>query len=218
MTTRLPLFPLEVVLFPGAALPLHIFEPRYRQLVADRLAGDGRFGLIHPVEGQDDADLPTGAVGCIAEIEHHEPLPDGRSNIIVRGRERFAFAGWVESGTPYRTADVVPWDDLLEPAASLAVLNGRVRLLFTRVADAARIITEEGAGPPPLPDDPSRLSFAIASMIDMDAADRQALLAERSPLARLRALEALLAPAAPALESRAKIHTRARTNGHGPHT
>jgi Lon protease-like protein len=217
VTTRLPLFPLGVVLFPGAALPLHIFEPRYRQLMADCLAGDGRFGLIFRDDAQAEADIPAGTVGCVAEIEHHELLPDGRSDIMVRGRERFAFEGWADADTPYRTGIIAPHEDAVEPAASLAVLNGRVRLLFARVADAARTIAEESAGPPPLPDDPARLSFAIAAMIDMDAHARQQLLAERSPAARLRTLETLLAPAAPALEARAEVHERAKTNGHGPH-
>ena len=217
MTTRLPLFPIGIVLFPGAALPLHIFEPRYRQLMADCLAGDGRFGLIFRVEGRDEAEIPDGTVGCVAEIEQHELLEDGRSNIIVRGRERFAFAGWADAETPYRTGLVTPHDDTVEPAASLAVLNGHVRLLFARVADAARTIAEERVGPPALPDDPYKLSFAIAAMIDMDPHARQQLLAERSPAARLRTLEALLEPAAPALEARAEVHERAKTNGHGPH-
>ncbi len=217
MTTRLPLFPLGVVLFPGAALPLHIFEPRYRQLVADCLAADGRFGLLFRDEGQSEELIPAGTVGCVAEVEHHELLDDGRSNITVRGRERFTFGGWTESDAPYRVGHVAPHEDAAEPPASLAVLNGRVRQLFARVADAARIIAEEGVGPPPLPDDPSRLSFAIASMLDMDVTARQALLADRSTAARLRVLEALLAPAAPALEARAGVHERAKTNGHGPH-
>ncbi len=217
MTTRLPLFPLGVVLFPGAALPLHIFEPRYRQLLTDCLAADGRFGLLFRDEGQNEDGIPAGTVGCVAEIEHHEALADGRSNIIVRGRERFAFDCWIDAETPYRQGSVAPYDDASEPAASLAVLNGRVRLLFARVAEAASTIAEEGAGPPPLPDDPVRLSFAIAAMIDMHASARQVLLSERSPAARLRALESWLAPAAPALEARAEVHQRAKTNGHGPH-
>ena len=217
MTTRLPLFPLGVVLFPGAALPLRIFEPRYRQLMADCLAADGRFGLLFRDESESEDAIAAGTVGCVAEIEQHELLDDGRSNIIVRGRERFAFGGWTESDAPYRVGRIAPHEDATEPPASLALLNGRVRQLFARVADAARTIAEEGAGPPPLPDDPSRLSFAIAAMLDMDVAARQALLTERSPAARLRALEALLAPAAPALEARAGVHERAKTNGHGPH-
>ncbi|MBI3791838.1 MAG: LON peptidase substrate-binding domain-containing protein [Gemmatimonadetes bacterium] len=217
MTTRLPLFPLGVVLFPGALLPLHIFEPRYRRLVTDCLAGGGRFGIICPGEGANEDDLAVGTVGCVAEIERHEPLDDGRSNIVVRGRERFAFTRWVDGGTPYRMGEVAEWEDAGEPAASLAVLNGRVRLLFGRVADAAHVISEAPAGPPPLPDDPARLSFAIAAMMDIGLRDRQALLAERSPLRRLQALEAILAPAAPELEARARVHERAKTNGHGPH-
>ncbi|HZE74649.1 MAG TPA: LON peptidase substrate-binding domain-containing protein, partial [Gemmatimonadales bacterium] len=83
----LPLFPLNVVLFPGTPLPLHIFEPRYRQMLADCLVGDRRFGLVQP--GSEAETPDRGAVGCVAEIRANEQLPDGRANVLVVGGSRF---------------------------------------------------------------------------------------------------------------------------------
>ena len=86
MPFRLPIFPLSVVLFPGTPLPLHIFEPRYRKMLADCLAGDRRFGITPA--GKDDVMPEPGTVGCIAEVRVNQELPDGRSNVIVFARLR----------------------------------------------------------------------------------------------------------------------------------
>lgn len=79
MPRELPIFPLQLVLFPGALQPLHIFEPRYRQLLADSLAGDRRFGIAYAAEtpARDPTPQP-GDVGCVAEIRSTQDLPDGR--------------------------------------------------------------------------------------------------------------------------------------------
>src|ERR1043166_5428303 len=99
MPSRLPLFPLKIVLFPGALLPLHIFEPRYRQLLADVTLGDHRFGLLPPGER---GGLPgPGTVGCVALVRAVQPLGDGRSNIVVSGERRFALLEPVPAESPY---------------------------------------------------------------------------------------------------------------------
>src|SRR5690348_12988240 len=93
MSDLLPLFPLpNVVLFPGVSLPLHIFEPRYREMVADALSGDRLIGmvLLRPgFEATDDAHPPIYPLGCSGVITHVEELPDGRYNIVLRGIDRF---------------------------------------------------------------------------------------------------------------------------------
>src|SRR3954452_104647 len=99
MSTRLPVFPLPVVLFPGTPLPLHIFEPRYRQMLADCLASDRRFGLT-PVSGETESPGP-GSIGCVAEVRLNQELPDGRSNIVVVGGSRFVVGRILEESTPY---------------------------------------------------------------------------------------------------------------------
>src|SRR5204863_219446 len=88
MPRELPIFPLPIVLFPGAPQPLHIFEPRYRQLLQDCLAGDRRFGIAYvaPDPAPDADPVPNpGDVGCVALIQSNQPLPDGRGATGVAG-------------------------------------------------------------------------------------------------------------------------------------
>ena len=215
---RLPLFPLPLVLFPGAPLPLHIFEPRYRQLLADCLAGDREFGIVFLPPQVRERELPPGHVGCVARVTDSVLLDDGRSNLVVVGGDRFALERLADAGTPYLVGEVREWADLPEDAARLAAGAARVRQLFDRVARAARALSDDDDAVPVLPDDDARLSFAIASHVDLDAGARQRLLQSRSPTARLDDLEALLGAAVTPLEQRAVVHRRAKTNGHGPHT
>ena len=217
MSVRLPLFPLPLVLFPGAPLPLHIFEPRYRQMLADVMAGDRRFGIIFRPDALAELELPPGHVGCVARVHSAEELSDGRSNIVVIGEERFALRRFVEAPEPYHVGDVEPYEDEAEPADPLAALGVRVRALFARVARAARALADDSDPPPSLPDDDGMLSFAIASMIDLDAPSRQELLSSRSPTARLRRIDELLTRAVEPIELRASVHARSKSNGQGPH-
>lgn len=214
---HLPLFPLPLVLFPGTALPLHIFEPRYRQLLADCLEGDRRFGIARLGEGVAEAELSPGTVGCIAEIVNTETLPDGRSNIVVRGSERFALVSLVSSPHPYRVCRAELVEDEFEIGVELDALAERVRDVFQRVARAARTLADDPDPLPELPDDPASLSFAVASMIDIGLEDRQQLLASRSPLERLRRLDGVLSAALGRIVDRAHVHTLAKTNGRGAH-
>ena len=214
---RLPLFPLPLVLLPGAPLPLHIYEPRYRRMLADCLAGDREFGIVYLPPNVGERELPPGHVGCVAHITDSVLLDDGRSNLMVTGVARFAIAGFVESPTAYHVAEVRDYVDLPEDGERLAAAAGRVRELFGRVGRAARALADDAEPVPALPDDDARLSFAVASHIDLDAAARQRLLQSRSPLGRLGELEALLSAAVAPLERRAAVHERAKSNGHGPH-
>ena len=213
----LPLFPLPLVLFPGTALPLHIFEPRYRQLLADSLAGDRRFGIARLNDGMAEREIPRGTVGCIAEIASAESLPDGRSNIVVQGMERFSLVSFLQSSHPYHVCNAELVDDDFEIGAALDALAERVRDAFRRVAQAARTLADDPDPLPDLPNDAANLSFAVASMIDIGLEARQELLASRSPLERLRQLHALLSDALGAIVARAEVHTIAKTNGRGAH-
>jgi Lon protease-like protein len=106
----LPLFPLpNLVFFPETRLPLHVFEPRYRQLVTDAVANDKRFGIVLLRPGWEADYFGTPAVhatGTLGEIEQAVPLDDGRFNILVRGDVRFRIVDEVQ-GEPYRTARVI---------------------------------------------------------------------------------------------------------------
>jgi Lon protease-like protein len=214
---RLPLFPLPLVLFPGTALPLHIFEPRYRQLLADCLERDRRFGLIHLADTIAEREIPLGTVGCIAEVLNAEPLPDGRSNILVQGAERFSLLSFLPSSRPYHVCRGELVEDEFEIGAELDTLATRVRDLFRRVARAARTLSDDPDPIPELPGDVASLSFAIASMIDVGIDTRQQLLSSRSPTTRLRELDTVLTDALSTLTIRAEVHTIAKTNGRGAH-
>ena len=106
----LPLFPLpNLVFFPETRLPLHVFEPRYRQLVTDVVASDQRFGIVLLRPGWESDYFGAPAVhltGTLGEIEQTVPLDDGRYNILVRGQVRFRIVDEVLR-EPYRTARVV---------------------------------------------------------------------------------------------------------------
>jgi Lon protease-like protein len=216
VVSELPLFPLRAVLFPGVHLPLHIFEPRYRRMLADCLAADRRFGILYRPDDMGERQIPPGQVGCIARIERSEMLPDGRSNVLVTGAGRFALEAFEDAGMPYYVGRVVEVEDVPETPPSLAPLAATVRALFVRIGTAARNLSDDSDPLPGLPDDPALLAFAIAAVIDMDGGARQRLLASRSASARLREIEMLMAAAVEALESRAVVHVRARSNGHGP--
>ena len=212
----LRLFPLDIVLFPGTSLPLYIFEPRYRKMLADCLSSDRRFGLVHLSSELNE--LESGTVGCVAEIMESRELPDGRSNIVVHGGDRFAFVALVASDEPYAVGRVREYSDDLEFGGELDALAERVRDLFEVVARAARTLADDTDAIPDLPREPWLLSFAIASAIELDISLRQELLASRSPTARLRQLDQLLSPAVPGLVTRADVHKRAKHNGKGTHT
>ena len=206
----LPLFPLPVVLFPGVPMPLHIFEPRYRRMLADCLAGDRRFGLIFKPDGTEERALPTGHVGCVAVVEEHEPLPDGRSNILVRGEARFALERFTDAATLYHVGEVAPFDDVAESALAAGLEADEVRALFARVVRAVRALGETDAPIPELPDDPIALGFLVAAMLDLDGATRQRLLTSRSAVARLGELRRFLAGAVEGLEVRVAVEGRRR--------
>ena len=106
----LPLFPLpNLVFFPRTRLPLHIFEPRYRQMISDAVAADQRFGIVLLRPGWEGNYFGAPAIhtlGTIGQIEQAVPLDDGRYNVLVRGEVRFRVIGEV-SREPYRTARVI---------------------------------------------------------------------------------------------------------------
>jgi Lon protease-like protein len=216
VSTRLPLFPLPLVLFPGTRRALHIYEPRYRTMLADCLAGDRLFGILFRPEGVREREIPAGHVGCLAHVERAESLPDGRANILVEGAHRFVLEAFAESDRPYHVGAIDEYEDAMEPGPELTPVADRVRELFFRVGTAARTLADDADALPTLPEDPALLAFAIAGVIDMDVTAQQLLLTSRSPGGRLHDIERRLSPAVEALEHCAVVHVRAKSNGHGP--
>ncbi len=213
---ELPLFPLPLVLFPGAPLPLHVFEERYRRLLADVRASNNLFGLSYfvPEAGAGDRP-PAGHVGCATEVVEVQPLPDGRSNILTVGLVRYRVGEYVERGDPYPVARVEFFEDLEEDAAVVARRAEEVGEMFTRIARAMRTASDERGALPDLPlGDPERLSFVVAAAVEMEAEAKQRFLETRSTAERLRRLYTLLAQAVASYEERARTHELARGNGH----
>jgi Lon protease-like protein len=218
MPRDLPIFPLPIVLFPGTPQPLHIFEPRYQQLLADCRAGDRRFGIAYvTAAGTADADqVPDpGAVGCVALIRSVEPLPEGRSNVLTVGERRFRLRRWVESNRPYRVAEVEEFDDEPVDPAEVATLAGDVREGFARLTRALGVLTEREDEELELAPDPQLLSFQVAAALELDAEAKRVLQTMRSTTLRLRQLAAVLTPLAVDAERRAAVRQRAKGNGRG---
>jgi hypothetical protein len=194
MVFSLPLFPLPtVVLFPNVFLPLHIFEPRYRQMVADALAGDRIIGMVLLRPGyEDDYDgrPPVYDTGCSGLITHAEKLDDGRYNLILRGIEKFTISGEEApaAGRLYRSAVITPVDESVRPSERDQLKQERQRLLSLLAPLFANGI--EHSLPPAMPDED--LVNALAQYLEFDPAEKLALLQRQGALARCRSMVELL--------------------------
>jgi ATP-dependent Lon protease len=212
----LPIFPLAVVLFPGVPLPLHIFEPRYRQMLNDIRVNNNLFGVSYFDASTSPQEVPpAGHIGCVAEVSETQTLPDGRSNILTVGVIRYRIEEYVERGDPYLVARVSFFEDEDEDDELLRQSSREVAETFTRIARAVRTINDERANLPDISDtEPQRLSFLVAAAMEVDIDLKQELLEMRSTSERLRRLRDMLARAVSGYEERARIHEMAKGNGH----
>ena len=172
---RVPIFPLPgAILFPRSQLPLHIFEPRYREMVRDAIDGAGRIGMIQPVRLDDDNQAPLYGVGCIGEIVSIEELDDGRFNIVLLGTERFRYIQDVSGDASYRCAevDIQAFDDAEPDALSLAE-RAEVEREARRLGDAMGLAVDWDAVSRL---DDEMLVNAIAQVAPFDVGAKQALL------------------------------------------
>lgn len=213
--TELPIFPLGVVLFPGVPLPLHIFEPRYRQMLSDVQAGDSLFGISY-LDSSSVTEVPlVGHIGCVAEVNETQPLPDGRSNILVVGVIRYRIEEYLDHGAPYLSARVSFFEDEEEDIELLRESSQAVAETFSRIARAVRIINDERANLPDISDtEPQRLSFLVTAAMEVDTDAKQKLLELRRTSERLRRLREMLTKAVSNYEERARVHELAKGNGH----
>ena len=174
---RAPLFPIAgAILFPRAQLPLHIFEPRYREMVRDAVDGDGRIAIVQPqlIEVEDDRKQPIYPVGCVGEIVGLEELEDGRFNIVLNGSNRFRIISEVDLETPYRNADVdVGAFDDREPEPLGMVERAEVEREARRLGDALGLAVDWSAVSRL---DDEMLVNAIAQVAPFDVSAKQALL------------------------------------------
>ena len=214
--SELPIFPLSVVLFPGVPLPLHIFEPRYRQMLSDIRAGNNLFGLSYFDASTSEKEIPpSGHIGCVAEVTESQPLPDGRSNILTIGLIRYRIEEYVERDDPYLVARVSFFEDDDEDDKRLRENSREVAESFTRIARAVRTINDERASLPDISEtEPQRLSFLVAAAMEVDSDVKMELLELRSTSERLRRLREMLTRALSNYEERARVHELAKGNGH----
>lgn len=197
----MPLFPLRLVVFPEELVPLHIFEERYKRLIADvRDGGEvGRFGIVL-VERHGTAE-----VGCAVSLERIvREYEDGRLDILVRGREVIAVRE-VLGEEPYFTARTEVLHDSAEPVEERH--RATTAALLLRLGEVARVATEviEGAG--------EASSYRLASAARLPAAQRQRLLEVRSENGRLILLAQLLRDAIAAATAAAEQRRRIGGNG-----
>ena len=190
----LPLFPLPaVVLFPSVFLPLHIFEPRYKQMVTRALEGDRIIGMTLLRPGHEEAyegRPPIFDIGCAGLITHVERQNDGRFNLILRGLEKFRVD--VEEpatdGVLYRIGHVTPFEELVSEAERVALRDERRRLEVmlepTIDRDGSRRLPRDMA------DD--ELVNALSQYLELDPVEKQALLERPGPLERCRTLIELI--------------------------
>jgi Lon protease-like protein len=172
---RVPLFPLSgAILFPRSQLPLHIFEPRYREMVSDAVDDAGRIAMIQPHRLDDDNRAPLYEVGCVGEIVGLEELEDGRFNIVLMGSSRFRLVREAEVGSLYRCADVdiTAFDDEEPPPLSLGQ-RAEVEREARKLGDALRLAVDWNAVNRL---DDEMLVNAIAQVAPFDVGAKQALL------------------------------------------
>jgi Lon protease-like protein len=196
----IPLFPLDVVLFPGAPLPLHIFEPRYKEMIGECLAQHRRFGVIRALE------QGLAEVGCTAEIVTVvKEYEDGRLDLVTEGRRRFELLR-VNEERSFLRGDIA----LIEDNAGTATQQDKSRAIELH----AQLLGIAGAQQDLSAADMSMLSFSLAGSLPLDLDFKQKLLALRSEPERLLLLIQYFETVIPNIQRAAHARQRAGGNGH----
>jgi Lon protease-like protein len=200
---RIPLFPLQVVLLPGSLLPLHIFEERYRVLVAECRAQGMHFGINLARGGQ------VAAVGCTARLTRVvQEYADGRLDIVVEGVRRYRLLDRPDSPHPYDIGDVVFLEDEPQPVDT-ALLRSAVGL-YNRLVEVVYRGKVPGIGE----EESGELAFRMAQKAGLDLEGRQRLLETDSENARLRMLQEYLGGVVPRLERLEEVERIIRGDGY----
>jgi len=199
----LPLFPLELVIYPDEKVPLHIFEPRYRELVDDCLRENRPFGIVLSQDGT------LSEVGCAASIvEVQQEYEDGQRDIIVQGQFRFRILG-VGNQKAYMTADVISVHDEEEDVDVLV----RERV----IAQHIKLLELAGRMPAPTQyQDRPQLSYFIAHNAGLTIEQKQEVLELTNEATRLKYLVAHLERFIPMVEEVETLRSKIRSNGHFP--
>jgi len=196
----IPLFPLDLVLLPGVPLPLHIFEPRYKEMIGECLSENSPFGIVRAV-GQAFAEI-----GCTAEIVTvTNKYEDGRLDIVTHGRRRFEVLT-IDRERSFLRAEIISIDD--EPGALAAAEADRAVELHSEIYAMSGVAQDLSAA------DPATLSFYLAGSLPLDLDFKQRLLELRSEALRLSALTEHLENILPKLRRASRAREKAGGNGH----
>jgi Lon protease-like protein len=200
VASLLALFPLDVVLFPGTPLPLHIFEPRYKEMIGECLAEKTPFGIVRALE-QGLAEM-----GCTAEIVTvTKEYPDGRLDIVTEGRKRFELLR-VDQERSFLRGEILFVDD--EPGLAVKSDSDRAVQLHSEVLSLAGAVQDLSVA------DPATLSFYLAGSLPLDLDFKQKLLELRSESQRISLLVQYLEAALPKLRRATRVREKAGGNGH----
>jgi Lon protease-like protein len=213
---HLPLFPLPLVLLPNELLPLHVFEPRYRQMLKDVALDKNMFGIsfFNPQDSFNEKPQ-AGTVGCVAEVRETQAMPDGRSNIMTIGVIRYRLLDYIEAGEPYLVGDVEFFEDFEEDENVLNPLSDEVFALFKRIARAAHKLGGERGTLPEIPQtEPQALSFLITAAFNLEADLKYQMLETRSTVRRLTKMREILVQAVDKMEESAEVNKIAKSNGY----
>jgi Lon protease-like protein len=197
----LPLFPLDLVLFPGTSLPLHIFEPRYKEMISECLDRKKSFGVVRAKEEG------VAEIGCTAEIiTVAKKYPDGRRDIVTGGRERFEVMQ-VNQERSFLQAEVLYLRDEPDQASSDEIAQA-VKLQ----SEIMQLAGSEAANRPE--SDYSQLSFQLVGPLPLDLDFKQTLLGMKSEAERVRAVVSYFEAILPNLRRTVRIRQKAGGNGH----
>ena len=198
---KIPLFPLDLVLFPGVPLPLHIFEQRYREMIAECMANSAPFGIVR---AQRDGLTVVGCTARIVRVLHK--YPDGRSDILTQGIDRFEIEQ-LDDSRSFLQAEV----DLLPDTGEEADRSAREQCVALHFETMHLLGTSE---PHPSLSFDAPVAYLLAASMPADLNFQQALLAMRSDRERTETLSSYYRAILPKLRSGAKASERAATNGH----
>lgn len=196
----LPLFPLQVVLLPGNPLPLHIFEPRYKEMIGECLSNQSQFGVVRAL------DQGLAEIGCAAEIVSvTKKYVDGRLDLVAEGRGRFEVLE-LNQERAYLRAEVLFLPDA--PGSSAETESARAIQFHREILTLAGAVQDLSAA------DSGTLSFHLAGSLPLDLDFKQKLLGTRTEAERIQILASYLESILPGLRRAANARQKAGGNGH----
>lgn len=191
---KLPLFPLNTVLFPGMPLTLHIFEERYKQMIHECIEGDQSFGIVLLKSGSEvlnaGAPVVPHEIGCTAQIAQVQPAGQGRMNIVALGQERFRIVD-LQEDRPYLVGLVEPYPLQNSDTNQLHYAGAHLQIQIMRYLSMLEAMEDVQLEDIHLPDDPVSLAYFAAFLMKVEAAEKQAILSTEAALDLVTRVNAL---------------------------